>query len=171
MSDPLFPVKAFVDPAELAADVSINRDDLDSGLLSQAGLYVHYARLSADAREQLDRVKIQVEVFESRLFATHRKALLDAGEKATEAAVNAAVKGDTRWYRAQQSLITAKAAYDFANDAREAFKQRESALIQLASSQRKEREGQVRIGVGQDITNALREDALRIIRQQQEQPA
>jgi hypothetical protein len=56
----------------------------------------------------------------------------------------AAVKADPRWWAAQQRLIDAKAIYDLANDAKEAFSHRRDMIIQTSVDNRVERQGELR---------------------------
>jgi hypothetical protein len=172
-------IKTFVDPEHLKRDVEFSPADLDDAMTRHAALFVHYAAQAAQARRQFDRMKATVEILESKLYAEKRETLTQAAvdgvdpedKKAkpklpTEAQVDAAVKSDPRWMKAQVALIDARAQADLANDAREAFRQREGMIIQLASDRRKEREGELRMGAAKQVSDGLRADALRILSEQ-----
>jgi hypothetical protein len=141
-------LREFVSAPQLKRDVAFELHDLDNAIRMQAGLYVHYADLARQARRQHDRMKVTAEVMESRLYATHREAVITAGGKPTKDQVEALVRTDPRWYAAQQKVIDAKAIMDLAVDSREALHQRKDMLVQVSVDRRREREGELRIGGG-----------------------
>lgn len=162
-------IEQFVDPEQLMRDVRFNEADLSTAMSEHASMYVHYATQSARARAQYETMKTLAEVTESRLDAHHRNLLTaDEKKKPTEAAIAAAVKADPRWFAAQRRLIEAREAFDLASDAREAFKQREGMLIQTATDQRREREGEMRMGASKSVAEELRNGVLEMLRTQKE---
>lgn len=167
MSDPTtLAITSFVNAEELVKDVSINSADISGEMVQHAQKFVHYAVLSASARAQHERLKTLADIIESKLYAAHRELMTaDDKKKPTEAQIDAAVKADPRWFSIQQKVIEAKAISDLAGDAREAFKQREGMLIQVAADQRREREGELRMGSSKSVADDLRKDVLKIIAQ------
>lgn len=137
-------LREFVDAEQLKRDVEFNVANLDEAVQSHASLFVHYANNARLARRQHDRMKAACDILESRLDSYHREVLKAAG-KATENQIAAAVKADPRWWAAQQRLIDAKAIYDLANDAKEAFAQRRDMIVQISVDRREERKGELRI--------------------------
>jgi hypothetical protein len=152
----------FVDADQLKKDVEFDPRDLDNAVRSHAGLFVHYANLSRLARRQFERMKAACEILESRLDAHYRTTLKADGSKVTDKAIDAAVKGDPRWWAAQNRMIDAKAIYDLASDAREAFTQRKDMIVQVSVDRRREREGEFR--VKEDPSVSTRQGILDAIR-------
>jgi hypothetical protein len=138
-------LREFVDANQLKADVEFDPTDLDNAARSQAPMFVTYANLARLARRQFERMKVAVEIMESRLYAYHRDELTKEGKKATEAQIDAAVKTDKRYFAAKEKFIDARAIYDLANDAREAFSQRKDMIVQMTVDRRTERQGELRI--------------------------
>jgi hypothetical protein len=157
-----FDVKVLIDTKRLATDVGFNPDDLDSAMSEHSPLFVHYTVLASKARVQYERIKMMADVYDAKLNAKHREAILAAGDKATEASVTAAVKSDPAWAAIQMRVIEARGVHEIANGACEAFKQRSSMIIQTAADRRKEREGEMRMGVTpRSFSEKLAEDTLR----------
>lgn len=138
-------LREFVDADQLKKDVEFDPNDLDNAVRQHASLFIHYADRARLARRQFERMKAAFEILESRLAMHHREQQIKDGKKPTEASVDAAVKCDPRWFAAQQKVIDARAIYDLANDAREAFSQRRDMIVQVSVDRRREREGQLRI--------------------------
>lgn len=138
-------LKEFVAVAELKTDVQFNVNDLDTAVMEQAGLFVHYADQARLAKRQSERMKTAFEILESRLYAQHRALLIEKNGKATEAQIEAAVKTDPRWWKGNTLMIDARAIYDLASDAREAFSQRKDMIVQVSVDRRTERQGTMRV--------------------------
>lgn len=156
----------YVDADQLKRDVNFDVADLDSAICQHAGLFVHYSDLARRARQQWEKMKVTVEVLESRLYAIHKESMLAAGIKPTEAAVSAAVNSDPRWYAGKMKLIDAQAISNFANDAREAFSQRKDMLVQVSVDRRVEHQGELRIRAAQTANGELRTDVVNQLAQQ-----
>jgi hypothetical protein len=148
-------LKVFVDVAQLKKDLAVNPNDLDDAVISQAPMFVHYAQQAAQARRQWDKSKLAAEVTESQLDSAWRKKFLEDGTKVTEKVVENAVKSDPRYIKAHTQVIEARALYDIANDAREAYMQRKDMIVQISVDRRREREGQLRIQAAQGAENAV----------------
>jgi hypothetical protein len=69
--------------------------------------------------------------------------------------VENAVKADPRYANAQNQIIEARALFDIANDAREAYTQRKDMIVQISVDRRREREGQLRIIAAKEGENAV----------------
>ena len=153
-------LKDYVDADQLKRDVNFDLADLDNAIRLHAGLFVHYSDLARRAKHQFEKMKVTVDVLESRLYAIHKEAMVAAGTKPTEKAVEAAVASDPRWYTAKTKLIDAQAISNFANDAREAFSQRKDMLVQVSVDRRVEQQGELRIKAAQEARGELRDDVL-----------
>lgn len=159
-------LKDYVDADQLKRDVNFDVADLDTAICQHAGLFVHYSDLSRRARQQWEKMKVTVEVLESRLYAIHKEAMVAAGVKPTEAAVAAAVNSDPRWHAAKMKVIDAQAISNFAGDAREAFSQRKDMLVQVSVDRRVEQQGELRIRVAQAANGEARGDVATHLAQQ-----
>jgi hypothetical protein len=156
-------LKVFVDVAQLKKDLQVNPNDLDDAVISQAPMFVHYAQQAAYARRQHEKAKLAADILESQLDSAWRKKLAEDGGKVTEKMVENAVKADPRYANAQNQIIEARALFDIANDAREAYMQRKDMIVQVSVDRRREREGQLRILAakeGENATQSGREAAL-----------
>lgn len=162
-------LKDYVDADQLKRDVNFDLTDLDNAIRQHAGLFVHYSDLSRRAKHQFEKMKITVDVLESRLYAIHKEAMIAAGSKPTEKAVEAAVASDPRWYAGKMKLVDAQAIANFANDAREAFSQRKDMLVQVSVDRRVEQQGELRIKAAQAAVGEARSDVLLHLAQQRQQ--
>jgi hypothetical protein len=156
-------LKVFVDVAQLKSDLQVNPNDLDDAVISQAPMFVHYAQQAALARRQWEKSKLAAEVTESQVDAAWRKKFAEDGTKVTEKMVENAVKSDPRVVKAKTQAIEARALFDIANDAREAYMQRKDMVVQISVDRRRERDGQLRIMAakeGENATQSAREAAL-----------
>lgn len=142
---PANPIKTFVSADQLKVDVAIDAENLDAACVSHAGMFVHYAYLRAQARQQYEKMKAAFEVLESRLYAETRVKLAEDGKKVTEAQVDAAVKAHPKWWAGKNRLIETQGIYDLAQAAAAAFEQRRDMIIQIGSDRRVERQGQLRL--------------------------
>jgi hypothetical protein len=148
-------LKVFVDVAQLKRDLAVNPNDLDDAVISQAPMFVHYAEQAAYARRQYEKAKLAADILESQLDSAWRKKLAEDGGKVTEKMVENAVKADPRYASAQNQIIEARALFDIANDAREAYTQRKDMIVQISVDRRREREGQLRIIAAKEGENAV----------------
>jgi hypothetical protein len=156
-------LREYVNVEQLKADVSIDLHDLDNTMRKHASMFVHYSNLARLARRQYESMKRTVEVLEKKLYMVHRERMTGEGKKPTEAAIDAAVKVDPRWMAAQRKEIDARAIFDLADSAREAFAHNRDMLIQVSSDRRREREGELRMNAAKDTVDAARNDVLRLV--------
>lgn len=138
-------LKQFVDADRLSKDVSINLADLDTAMIEQASLAVHYGTNTVQARRQYDRLKTSMEILEAKLDATYREVLAADGKKVTETMIANAIKLDKSWGAAQAKLIDAHSFWKMAEVAENSMYQRRDLLLEVARDRRKEREGQLRV--------------------------
>jgi hypothetical protein len=138
-------LKSFIDVEKLKADVKINPINIDVELAEHASKFVHYAVQSSEARRQHERMKAAFDILESRLYHEHRTVLKTDNPKVTEAQIKSAVICDKRWLGGNSRMIDARAIYDLAQSAKEAFGMRRDTMLQMAKDMREERLGAMRI--------------------------
>lgn len=158
----------FVDPDKLREDVQIDITNITAGMVTQAGLYVHYASMTVRAKRQYERWKLAVEVCEAQLDALYRKSLItqeDDGKgkgvmktvKPTEPQVRAAICNDSRWKAASNAMVNAQEIYRLAEVAERAFDHRKDMLLQIARDAAREQGGQLRVAANQVNQERARE--------------
>jgi len=136
-------VKTFINPVQFKEDVSVNVADLDDAFVRQASLFAHYGMQTARAVEQMDNLKLLLEVKEAQLNNEHREALLAQGGKVTEAMISNAVLTDSRYIKTRKAFNEAKGVLEINKASTEAFRQRRDMLIQIGADAREERKGEV----------------------------
>lgn len=155
-ADSKFALKNFLDAEKLTIDISINLADLDTAMVEHASLFAHYATNTVRARKQYDRIKSSVDILKSKLYATHRAALIEQFGKVTETMIENAVNVDPKWASAQALEIEARSIWKLAEVGESAFSQRKDLVLEVARDRRKEREGALRVmGESQSRENVL----------------
>ena len=157
-------LKTFIDGNQLKLEVGIDMTNLDQAMVTHAGLELHYATQTANARYQYERVKSVVEILEAKIDAEMRDVLALAAEvekkKApTEAAIKAAVLVDKRYSSAKSRLHEAQHIWKLCEAAENAFRSRKDMLLEIARDRRKEREGQMRVMEDSSKDEALKRRA------------
>lgn len=141
----------YIDEKKLKAEISIDVVNLDSAMMTHAGLELHYASQSANARAQYERVKGMVEILEAKLDAEIRERLTEeaatAGSKKspTEASIKAAILVDRRYVSARSRLIEAQHIWKLCEAAENSFHSRKDMILEIARDRRKERDGELRV--------------------------
>lgn len=130
---------------QMKKDVAFSDVNLDDAMMNQASLYAYYATLAAQAQRTVDRLKIQVDIVESKTHDRITSELRDAGEKVVETAVAKMIQRDPDFVTAQVKLADAKMDAFVAKEALEAFKQRRDMLVQIGVRAREEMKGELRI--------------------------
>jgi hypothetical protein len=153
-------LRFYIDPAEIKRDLSISDTDLDTHIMQQSSMRVHYAILAAHAEAQHARIKASFDKEEKALYDTHRKALIAAGEKVTENLVDAAVKLDPRWLKGKNLVIESETIAAIAKSAATCFSDKRDMLIQLGADRREEGKGQLRIMAAKAEQESVRERAM-----------
>jgi hypothetical protein len=145
----------YIDVAQFQRDSHVSELNLDEAMMQHTGMRAFYGAQAAYAEAQAAKVKAQFEVIEASLFDKHRKALVAAGEKATEAVVDAAVKRDPMWLKAKTKVIEAQTIAEVNKGLSWALSDRRDMLIQLGADRREEFKGAVRVTQQQDANAAL----------------
>ena len=128
---------------QLREDLSINDADLDGEMSQQAGLYGHYASLSAMAHLQADKAKIRVEVTRAKCYRLHRNRIIAKGQKPTEPQIEAEVMCDETYIAALELHATYKMQAAMVKEALEALKQKRDMLVQKGVAKREELKGEL----------------------------
>jgi len=120
------------DDSDYSKELEIDPNQLDIEWLRQPKLYFKYAQEAASAREQVDTVKLQLDITLAQVMQEVRSNPEGFGiAKVTEAAIDAAVKQDKRVITKQQKLIEEKNNAEVLRAAVDSFDQRKCALENL----------------------------------------
>lgn len=135
-------VKMFINPVAYKEDIAINPVDLDNAFLTQASLFAHYATQAARAVEQMDNLKLTLDVREAQLRTEHRNTFLESGVKVTESMIDSAVMVDPRYIKVRKAYNESKGVVEMLKGATEAFRQRRDMIVQIGVNNREERKGE-----------------------------
>ncbi|OAD82961.1 hypothetical protein ATN89_17230 [Comamonas thiooxydans] len=132
-------VVQFIDANKLRNDLHITKSSLSEALMTQPGLYFHYAEQNVRARQQVEKYKARLELVSSSLNKQYRKILSDdlqaKGDTKTKVTVDmieAAVKSDAGYVNLQAALIQAESVFRLSEAAVFSFVQRKDMLVALA---------------------------------------
>lgn len=137
--------KPIIDPTELMTDTSFNPDDIDNAMMSQAGLYSHYAMKASMSQERSDNIKMMRDVMESKIDKEIRDEAVDNSTKITEKMIEGRIRLDTRWMKAQKTYNASKAEAELCKHALEALKQKRDMMVQIGVTMREELKGGLRV--------------------------
>lgn len=149
-------IKPIIDADRLKTDLNINPNDLQTGFMTQAGLFSWYAEKAAQAARQADRAKQRRDIIYAKLAQKIRTQAAEAGVKVTEAAIEEQVRISNEYVNACTQYYDAQMIEKLAESAVEAFRQRRDMLVQLGAMSREELKGQLRMS-GPDSTSARAE--------------
>ena len=138
-------VKTYFNPVAFKEDIAINLADLDNAFISQAAQFAHYSMQAAKAAEQVDNLKLLLDVEEAKLNSKHRDLLQASGIKITEQVVTNAVLTDPRYIKVRKAYNEAKTVLEMLKGSTEAFRQRRDMLIQIGTNDRQEKKGEMYI--------------------------
>lgn len=114
-------------------DIKIDAN-LENEWLEQPSLYLHYAELHADAIQQRDETKQELELEQAKLDEYYRDNWTKYSEsRMTEAGVRAKILQDKRFHTVQKSLNKANHDVNVLLSAKTAFEHRKKALENLVS--------------------------------------
>ena len=138
-------VRKFVDLRKIAEDVSIRSSELNSCFVEQSSLFVHYARLSAEAAAQVSAKKLTVETIRAKIDKAIRETAVKDGRKITENAIDQEIALDTTYLKAKMEVIEAEAEEAGVRAIVEGMRHRKDMLIQLGADAREELKGELRM--------------------------
>lgn len=120
---------------EVPEDIfEIDMYELDREWVRQPKLFFNFARQLADAREQVERSKAEMDVVKAEMDQEIRNSPEDYDiGKVTEAAITAAIAMSKEMKQAQSEFIRAKHNADILQGAVNALEHRKSALERLVS--------------------------------------
>lgn len=123
---------AIIDPIEeQRANLAIDPDDLDTGLVEHSELLFHASKEHADAIARRDSAKLDLEEEQARLGREIRQEALDAKEKLTEGALTERLTLEPNVKRLQRAYLKAKHDADRWFALKESFGQRSFMLTKL----------------------------------------
>ncbi len=149
----------YIDVDEYMRDTIVTEASLNRCMMEQSGLRAYYGTLAAKAEAQAGRIKARFEIIEATLYKKHREALAAAGEKATEKAIENAVKTDPIWFKAKNALIEAESISNINRTIVESIKDRRDMIIQMGADRRDEYKGVARVLAQQQEREALADRA------------
>lgn len=135
----------FIDPDQVKKDLSINVADLDTAMAEHPGLELEYARATANARRQHERLKSAFDILEAKLNARYRESLSQGGKKPTVDQIANSVTGDKAWSSGRSLVIDAQHIWKLCEATESAFHSRKDMILEIARDRRKEREGEMRV--------------------------
>lgn len=136
-----FPVRNFVDPDELAADIDLNGVEINSAFIDQTSLCVLYGSKAALASRQSSMLKITRDAVIAKVAQQLRDEAVANKEKLTEKALEERVTLNKKVLRARHRYTIAVQVEEEAKAALEAIRHRRDMLIQLGAQAREESKG------------------------------
>lgn len=124
--------------ATLEDDIRIRAHDLDAEFLEQARKFSWWAMVAELAKDQVGRVKYELEQLYARLDAMKRAEAVAAKVKKTEKMVENEVITSPDYQVKYKEYLEAKKHYGMLQAGREAFVQRKEMLISLGANYRAE---------------------------------
>lgn len=152
---PGFTVKDFIDAATLRKDMAFSPNDIDTAMMEQASLFVHYGVLHADAQRQVDTVKLLLENTEAAVYKMIRDKAAAGGDKVTEPMLEKSVARHPRVVAMKKALNAAKRVESIGKIAVEGFRHRRDMLVQQGVKLREEMKGELRIAERNASADAL----------------
>ncbi|WP_171492550.1 hypothetical protein [Acinetobacter brisouii] len=132
------------DVIQFQRETKITDATLNQCMMDQASLVAYYSARYAEAESQAMTVKMKFEMLEAGLYDAYRKYFLAQGEKATEKAIENAVRMDKKWATARKLYIEARMYADTYHGFINSLRDRSSMLIQRGAATREEMKGQIR---------------------------
>lgn len=140
-----YPVKDFIDAAQLKRDLAFSNNDLSTAMMEQSSLFSHYGVLAADASRQVDVVEMLLENTEAAVYKVERDKAITDGEKVTEAMLEKRIARHSRVISMKKALNEAKRIAATGKIAVESFRHRRDMLVQMGLISREEMKGDMRI--------------------------
>ena len=131
-------VKTFLDLDQMQADVKIDPNNIENGMLSVAAIYNRYAHIVAMARIQRDGFKSRKRLLEAKVEKKIRADAIDKGEKLTNPQIQAMVNGHPVVVAADLALNEAMAVLTACQEALSAVSMKRDMLVQLNKNQNRE---------------------------------
>ncbi|MDY7537528.1 hypothetical protein RGU72_04585 [Undibacterium sp. 5I1] len=160
-------LKHYIDADRFARDMKISETTLDKAMMEQASLRAYHGSEAAYAEAQHARVKRRFEVKEAELYAKHRRAFAESGEKATERMIEVAVKLDPSWIAGVNTVVEAETVAAICKTCSLSLNDRRDMIIQLGADRREEGKGAARILASANNYDDTRQRAMDAARQLQ----
>jgi hypothetical protein len=88
--------------------LQVDLNNILMDIITYPVIFNRIANIKAEIDAILREVKLDMSIFEAQLFQQHKKKLIGAGEKATEAAIDSAVKQDPQYKIKKKAEIDAQ---------------------------------------------------------------
>ncbi len=98
-------IQEFNPEMEIDDILRIDYGNMMGEILTFPLLFNRIANFKADMENNVALAKLDLDVFESQLFEEHKKKMIAADEKPTEAAIKAAILRDPRWSVKKKAYI------------------------------------------------------------------
>jgi hypothetical protein len=117
----------------LRGQLTIDPDDLHSGLVQQPDLFYNVSESFAAAVSRRDEQKLVLEELTAELDQLVRKGAAEREEKTTEASIHNRLRGMPKIQTAERAFLKARLDADMWQALKEAFQQRSFMLRELVS--------------------------------------
>lgn len=117
----------------LDEDLFIDKNSLDKELVSQAAKFAWWSTLSCLARDRVQRLKQEIEIYEAQACQAVRAEKAKSGEKITEGGMWEIVRMLPDWQKRKSDLLEAQKQADVLDTARESFDHRKYMLRALSA--------------------------------------
>lgn len=130
---------------EIRDDLAFTEATLDDNMITQAGLFAHYARLAGDAQYELERAKMRLEIGESNAALKLRDRAEMNGSRITEKMIENQVLSDKKVVALKLELAKSRRNYEGMKSTMEALRHKKDMMIQIGVARRTENEVQARV--------------------------
>lgn len=138
-------------PTQIKRDLAFDHSNMDESYISQAGLYFHYAEVSARVNRLLEDTKLRLGILEAEIYTELRDEAEKSKQKITEALLDKKIKLDLRYRRMSSKLNNVRHLAAIAKETLEAFKQKRDMLIQKGADIREEMKGSLYLSTSERI--------------------
>lgn len=141
--------------------LAIDRFSLDQECVEQSQKFADAATDAVDLAEERDKQKLTVDQLYATLYEKVRTEAITAGDKITEARIDAKITLDPAYQDAQLKYISLKANASRADVTKTAFEQRKSMLELTCKLFLSEYFSDVSVKVGVDTSKAIETEAIK----------
>lgn len=140
-----------IDSKRVMEELSFDETRINDAIIKQASLFYYYAMKWVEANNELNAVKLDLEMLEAELYDEYRKKLEGNGGKVTEGMIESAVKRDIRYEDLSKRYLALKKEVEEWNVVKEAFKQRKDMIEAMVNILMSVRSGEKPIGVEAEV--------------------
>jgi hypothetical protein len=121
-------------------DLAVDDTKINEVLKTQPSQFIFWATMAYTQKGVVKKMKLELEKYEGQLDASVRRTLVAAGEKATEATIQARIKRDERRVALSLELINEEEKMELLLSVKDAFSQRKDMIMSLGANLRAEME-------------------------------